>query len=71
MILGGSFFLAIYMTLTPALSKPYMQALTKDNKMYIGHGNTLGLFLGGSIGKLVGKMEKGKFKSAEDIKFPK
>lgn len=70
MILAGSIFLAIYMTLSPALSKPFMETVTGEKKMYIGHGNSMGLFLGGMSGMLFGKLTKNKFKSAEELKFP-
>ncbi|WP_338983817.1 PTS transporter subunit IIC [Spiroplasma endosymbiont of Othius punctulatus] len=70
MILAGAIFLAIYMTVTPALSKPFMETITGEQKMYIGHGNSVGLFLGGVSGMLFGKLSKNKFKSAEELKFP-
>ncbi|QGS51623.1 PTS ascorbate transporter subunit IIC [Spiroplasma tabanidicola] len=67
----GSGIVSIYMLLSPALTKPYMEYLTQDKKLYIGHANVFGFAIAGAIGRLVGKIKKGKVKSTEDIRFPK
>ncbi|WP_342268498.1 PTS ascorbate transporter subunit IIC [Spiroplasma endosymbiont of Aspidapion aeneum] len=69
-LIVGSIFVAIYMLLSPMLSKPYMEFLTNDNKMYIGHANAISFAIAGKIGELVGKIKKGKIKSTEEINFP-
>lgn len=69
-ILVGSILMSIYMTLSPAMSKLFTEKITGEQEIYIGHSNSLGIFLGGWTGNLIGKIFKGKFKSSEDIKFP-
>lgn len=67
----GSLIVSIYMLLSPALSKPYMEKLTQDDKIYIAHANAFGYAVAGWTGDLVGKIAKGKVKSTEEIRFPK
>lgn len=70
-VLLGSLIMSVYMTLAPSLSKPYMEFLTQDKKIYIGHANSIGFAIAGSIGNLYGKMRKGNVTRSKDVNFPK
>ncbi|AAT75999.1 unknown substrate putative PTS system IIC component [Mesoplasma florum L1] len=70
-LIVGSAIVSLYMLLSPALTKKYMNHLTGDDKLYIGHANVMGFAIAGGIGGLVGKLKKGNVKSTEEIKFPK
>ncbi len=66
MIMGG-LALGIIMSLAPAFVQKYMVQLTGNDKVALGHFGSLGYWLSGFVGGLVGD----KTKSTEDIKFPK
>ncbi|WP_373756964.1 PTS ascorbate transporter subunit IIC [Streptococcus ferus] len=66
MIMGG-LALGIIMSLAPAFVQKYMVQLTGNDKVALGHFSSLGYWLSGFVGGLVGD----KTKSTEDIKFPK
>jgi ascorbate PTS system EIIC component len=66
-ILIGALLMAVVMVAMPAFGQPFMNQVTGDDKLSIGHFNTLGYIVSGSIGAAVGK----KSKSTEDIDFPK
>ncbi|MGZ7144697.1 PTS transporter subunit IIC, partial [Streptococcus pyogenes] len=59
--------LGIIMTLAPAFVQKYMVQLTGNDTVALGHFSSLGYWLSGFIGGIVGD----KSKSTEDIKFPK
>ena len=67
LILLGGLALGIIMSLSPAFVQKYMVQLTGNDKVALGHFSSLGYWLSGFVGGLVGD----KSKSAEDIKFPK
>lgn len=67
LIVMGGLALGIIMSLTPAFVQKYMVQLTGNDKVALGHFSSLGYWLSGFIGGLVGD----KSKSTEDIKFPK
>ncbi|BBA92630.1 MULTISPECIES: PTS ascorbate transporter subunit IIC [Streptococcus] len=67
LIIMGGLALGIIMTLSPAFVHKYMIQLTGNDKVALGHFSSLGYWLSGFIGSLVGD----KSKSTEDIKFPK
>ena len=66
MIMGG-LALGIIMSLAPAFVQKYMVQLTGNDKVALGHFSSLGYWLSGFVGGLVGD----KTNSTEDIKFPK
>ncbi|WP_338973026.1 PTS ascorbate transporter subunit IIC [Spiroplasma endosymbiont of Panorpa germanica] len=70
-IIVGSVIISLYMLLTPAMTSKQMQFLTKSDKIFIGHSNSLGFAIAGQIGNWVGKIKKGNVKSTENINFPK
>ncbi|TCD45549.1 PTS ascorbate transporter subunit IIC [Streptococcus sp. X16XC17] len=67
LIVMGGLALGIIMSLAPAFVQKYMVQLTGNDKVALGHFSSLGYWLSGFIGGLVGD----KSKSTEDIKFPK
>ena len=67
LILLGGLALGIIMSLSPAFVQKYMVQLTGNDKVALGHFSSLGYWLSGFVGGLVGD----KSKSTEDIKFPK
>lgn len=67
LIVMGGLALGIIMSLTPAFVQKYMVQLTGNDKVALGHFSSLGYWLSGFVGGLVGD----KSKSTEDIKFPK
>lgn len=67
LIIFGSLALGIIMSVSPAFVQKYMIQLTRNDKVALGHFSSLGYFLSGFVGNLVGD----KTKSTEDIHFPK
>lgn len=67
LIVMGGLALALIMTLSPAFVQKYMVQLTGNDKVALGHFSSLGYWLSGFIGGLVGD----KSTSTEDIQFPK
>ncbi|MGT2800524.1 PTS ascorbate transporter subunit IIC [Streptococcus marmotae] len=67
LIVMGGLALALIMTLSPAFVQKYMVQLTGNDKVALGHFGSLGYWLSGFIGGLVGD----KSTSTEDMKFPK
>ncbi|MFU2194283.1 PTS ascorbate transporter subunit IIC [Streptococcus pluranimalium] len=67
LILFGGLALGIIMSLSPAFVQKYMRQLTGNDKVALGHFSSLGYWLSGFVGGLVGD----KSKSTEDINFPK
>ncbi|WP_438478252.1 PTS ascorbate transporter subunit IIC [Streptococcus pluranimalium] len=67
LILFGGLALGIIMSLSPAFVQKYMIQLTGNDKVALGHFSSLGYWLSGFVGGLVGD----KSKSTEDINFPK
>ncbi|MGT2807824.1 PTS ascorbate transporter subunit IIC [Streptococcus iniae] len=67
LIIFGGLALGIIMSVSPAFVQKYMVMLTGNDKVALGHFSSLGYFLSGFLGGLVGD----KSKSTEDIKFPK
>jgi len=54
------------MVVMPTFAQPFMNRITGDDKLAVGHFNTLGYTLAGALGSVIGK----KSKSTEDMKFP-
>jgi PTS system ascorbate-specific IIC component len=67
LIVVGSLILGILMVLMPALLQPYTKQITGSNDFAVGHFGSIGYFVSGTIGKIVGN----KAKSTEEIKVPK
>lgn len=67
LIVLGGLILGIIMSVSPAFVQKYMVQLTGNDKVALGHFSSLGYWLSGFVGNLVGD----KSKSTEDIKFPK
>src|SRR3712207_2935049 len=67
LIVFGGLALGIIMSVSPALVQRYMIQLTGNDKVALGHFSSLGYWLSGFVGGLVGD----KTKSTEDINFPK
>ncbi|HHK6617300.1 TPA: PTS ascorbate transporter subunit IIC [Streptococcus pneumoniae] len=67
LILLGGLALGIIMSISPAFVQKYMVQLTGNDKVALGHFSSLGYWLSGFTGSLIGD----KSKSTEDIKFPK
>lgn len=67
LIVFGGLALGIIMSISPALVQRYMIQLTGNDKVALGHFSSLGYWLSGFVGGLVGD----KTKSTEDINFPK
>lgn len=67
LIIFGGLALGIIMSVSPAFVQKYMIQLTGNDKVALGHFSSLGYFLSGFVGNLVGD----KSKSTEDIHFPK
>lgn len=71
-LIASGLMLSIYMVLSAASTKKYVQRITKADDITIGHTGSIGYVLSGLIGDLIFKMKKGKnIKSTEDINFPK
>ncbi|WP_103062690.1 PTS ascorbate transporter subunit IIC [Actinomyces qiguomingii] len=62
----GSVLMGIIMVVMPAFAQPYMNRVTGDDKLAVGHFNTVGYVLAGALGSAVGKRSR----STEDMKFP-
>ncbi|MFL4424724.1 PTS ascorbate transporter subunit IIC [Streptococcus uberis] len=67
LIIFGGLALGIIMSVSPAFVQKYMIQLTGNDKVALGHFSSLGYFLSGFVGNLVGD----KSKSTEGIHFPK
>jgi len=67
LIIMGGLILGLIMTISPAMVQKYMIELTGNDKVALGHFSSLGYWLSGFVGNLVGD----KSKSTEDIDFPK
>lgn len=67
LIIFGSVILGSLMVFFPALLQPYVKKITGNDTIAIGHFGSIGYFVSGSIGKLLGN----KAKTTEDIKVPK
>lgn len=67
LILFGGLALGIIMSVSPAFVQKYMIQLTGNDKVALGHFSSLGYWLSGFVGSIVGD----KSKSTEDINFPK
>ncbi|KFF31614.1 PTS ascorbate transporter subunit IIC [Bifidobacterium bombi] len=66
-ILIGALLMAVIMVAMPSFTQPFMNRVTGDDKLSMGHFNSLGYLVSGAVGSAVGK----KSKSTEDIDFPK
>lgn len=67
LIVMGGLALSLIMTLSPAFVQKYMVQLTGNDKVALGHFGSLGYWLSGFVGRLVGDTST----STEDINFPK
>lgn len=67
LIIIGSAILGSLMVLFPALLQPYVKKITGSDTIAVGHFGSIGYFVSGSIGKVLGN----KTKTTEDIKVPK
>lgn len=66
-VIVGSVIMATVMVVLPAFAQPFMNRITGNDKLSIGHFNSLSYIVSGAVGAAVGK----KSKSTEDINFPK
>ncbi|WP_372589014.1 PTS ascorbate transporter subunit IIC [Fervidobacterium pennivorans subsp. shakshaketiis] len=67
LIILGAIILGLMQVLMPAWIHPYMKKVTGSDEIALGHFGTLGYFVSGAIGKIVGNPED----STENIKFAK
>lgn len=67
LILFGGLALGIIMSVSPAFVQKYMVQLTGNDQVALGHFSSLGYWLSGFVGSVIGD----KSKSTEDIAFPK
>ncbi|MEC2056125.1 PTS ascorbate transporter subunit IIC [Peribacillus psychrosaccharolyticus] len=68
LILTAGLALGLIMTLSPAIVQPFVQKVTGNNNVALGHFSAVGYAASGIVGKLV----KGKnSRSTENINFPK
>lgn len=67
LILLGGLSLGIIMAIFPSMVQSFMRELTGSDDVALGHFSTVGYWLSGMVGRLVGNKEK----STEDISFPK
>ena len=67
LIILGGLALGLIMSISPAFVQKYMVLLTGNDKVALGHFSSLGYWLSGFVGGLVGDRSK----STEDIHFPK
>lgn len=65
-VVVGSVLMGIIMVVMPAFAQLYMNRVTGDDKLAVGHFNTVGYVLAGALGSAVGKRSR----STEDMKFP-
>lgn len=65
-VLVGSVLMGVIMVVMPTFAQPYMNRVTGNDQLAIGHFNTLGYITAGAIGSAFG----GKSKSTEDDVFP-
>jgi len=62
----GSFFLGAWSSISPAIGQKYTREVTGGNDIALGHFGSVGYYLAGFIGKIVGN----KAQSTEDLKIP-
>ncbi|MFC6715822.1 PTS ascorbate transporter subunit IIC [Branchiibius cervicis] len=65
-VIVGSVLMGVIMVVMPSFAQPYMNRVTGDDKLAIGHFNTLGYIASGAIGSKIGRESR----STEDVKFP-
>lgn len=71
-LISSGLILSIYMVLSAASTRKYVQRITKSDDISIGHTGSIGYVLSGLIGDLIFKIKKDEnIKSTEDINFPK
>ncbi|MGL5590777.1 MAG: PTS ascorbate transporter subunit IIC [Metamycoplasmataceae bacterium] len=71
-LIASGMILSIYMVLSAAATKKYVQRITKTDDITIGHTGNIGYVMSGLIGDLIYKIKKGEnIKYTEDINFPK
>ncbi|MFZ7132555.1 MAG: PTS ascorbate transporter subunit IIC [Eubacteriales bacterium] len=63
----GSLFAGVAMTLLPAINQKFMNKITGDEPIAMGHFGATGYWLAGFVGKFVGNPKH----STEDLKIPK
>jgi ascorbate PTS system EIIC component len=67
LVILGSLILGLLMVLMPALLQPYMRKITGSDDIAMGHFGSIGYFVSGTVGKVLGNPSK----STEDVKVPK
>lgn len=65
-VLLGSVLLGVALVAIPAFATPWVNRITGDDSVTVGHFSTLGYVAAGATGQAVGK----KSRSTEDINFP-
>lgn len=66
-ILFGGIFVGTLLTVTPAITQPFMKKITGNNKVAMGHTVNIGYASAGVIGKWFGNSKH----STEDLNIPK
>ena len=66
-ILFGGIFVGTLLTVTPAITQPFMKKITGNNKVAMGHTGNIGYASAGVIGKWFGNSKH----STEDLNIPK
>jgi len=67
LVIIGSLILGAWMVLSPAILQKYVTEITGTNTIAVGHFGSIGYWVAGFVGKLVGD----KSRTTEDIEVPK
>ncbi|MCK5053836.1 MAG: PTS ascorbate transporter subunit IIC [Anaerolineales bacterium] len=66
MVVAGAIIIAIYWSLQPVLTQPFMRKITGGDELAYGHTSASTAWLSGVLGKIIGDPEN----STEDMKLP-
>ncbi|MFV0479587.1 MAG: PTS ascorbate transporter subunit IIC [Anaerorhabdus sp.] len=70
-ILAGGIILGFCGAALPTLCQPFMNKITGDDKLAMGHFNCIGYTISGYIGKIFSKSNERSSQDASNIKLPK
>lgn len=70
-IIGGGIILGFCGAALPTLCQPFMNKITGDDKLAMGHFNCIGYAISGLIGKLFAKSNKETKSDSSSVKLPK
>lgn len=70
-LISSSLFMALYMVLSCAMLRPFVEKITGQDNLSVAHTGALSYAMGGLIGDLIHKVKNGSgIRSTEDINFP-